>query len=70
MIAVFPEESLSFDESVMAVFREFIGHVFDHVPGKTISVGRLLDRAAAQAEIGLRRDEDLLAIRRSGATSA
>ena len=38
-------------EAAVAQLRTFIAHVFDHVPGKEIATGRLLDRAAAEAHI-------------------
>ena len=42
ILAALPGESPVLDDSLLETFREFITHVFDHVPGKTIGVGRLL----------------------------
>jgi inorganic pyrophosphatase len=38
-------------DEVVETLRDFILNVFDHVPGKQISVGRTLNRAAAMAHI-------------------
>lgn len=56
ILANLPGEPYPFDERVMAVFREFITHVFDHIPGKQIAVGRFLAKDAAEAHIRARQD--------------
>lgn len=38
-------------ESATVQLRAFIAHVFDHVPGKAIATGRLLDATAAEHHI-------------------
>jgi len=57
ILARLPEEWPQIDESVEATFREFISHVFDHVPGKRILVGRLLGKDAAERHIRACQDE-------------
>jgi len=57
ILARLPGEWPQIDESVEATFREFISHVFAHVPGKRILVGRLLGRDAAERHIRACQDE-------------
>lgn len=47
ILAVLDGESSTITNSVSERLREFVLHVFDHVPGKNISVGRLYDAAEA-----------------------
>ena len=51
VLAALPGEAPELDQAMMNTFREFILHVFDHVPGKEIAVGRLLPRKEAEARI-------------------
>jgi inorganic pyrophosphatase len=37
------------DDAAVTALRGFIANVFAHVPGKTMDIGRLLDRQAAEA---------------------
>lgn len=48
VIAVPAGEHATVSTADEATLRDFVRTVFAHVPGKTMSVGRLLDRAAAQ----------------------
>lgn len=57
IIAYLPGEFIPFDGQVMATFQEFITHVFDHIPGKKISVGRFLGKEIAETHIRARVDE-------------
>ncbi|MCC6492761.1 MAG: inorganic diphosphatase [Pirellulales bacterium] len=47
VLAVLPDEPAEIGPGVVDRLRSFIRHVFDHVPGKQIGVGRLLDRQHA-----------------------
>lgn len=49
VLAVLSGGEAGLDEAVVAALRNFIAGVFAHVPGKRMHVGRLLDRAAAEA---------------------
>lgn len=49
VLAALPGESPALDEAMLARLRRFIASVFAHVPGKVMTVGRLLDRQAAEA---------------------
>ncbi len=53
VLAVLPGEAPELDSAMMETFREFTSHVFDHIPGKEIALGRLLPREAAEAQIRL-----------------
>ena len=53
ILAALPGETSEIDQAMMNIFREFISHVFDHIPGKEIAVGKLLPRDAAEAQIRL-----------------
>ena len=56
VLAALPGEAPEIDQAMMDTFQEFTLHVFDHIPGKEITVGRLLPREAAEAHIGLHSD--------------
>ena len=51
ILATVPGEAPEISSSVVDTLRKFISHVFEHVPGKQMSTGRLLSKAAAQAHI-------------------
>lgn len=44
-------EDATVSESVREELSEFVGHVFDHIGGKQIRVGRFLGRAEADAHL-------------------
>ena len=56
ILAILPDESPALDERLLETFRDFISHIFDHVPGKRIDVGRLLPAEAAIRRIEECRD--------------
>jgi inorganic pyrophosphatase len=47
ILAVLPDERHPLDATVEQMLRDFILHVFDHLPGKRIEVGRMLPVRAA-----------------------
>lgn len=49
LLAVPAGEPAIVDEATVAALRQFAASVFAHVPGKRMTTGRLLDRAAAEA---------------------
>jgi inorganic pyrophosphatase len=49
VLAALPGTSRPLDEATLAKLTAFIAAVFAHVPGKKMSIGRLLDRQAADA---------------------
>jgi inorganic pyrophosphatase len=49
VLAALPGSGSALDEATLAKLRNFIAGVFAHVPGKTMTIGRLLDRQAAEA---------------------
>ncbi len=49
VLAIVPGEAAPSAEQALPAIRAFIGNVFAHVPGKTMKIGRLLDRQAAEA---------------------
>ncbi|MDP3985593.1 MAG: inorganic diphosphatase [bacterium] len=51
ILAVLPGETALIDDSVKNKFRDFTAHVFEHIPGKTIRIGRFLDKEAAETLI-------------------
>jgi len=51
------DEYPTITEEVQARFTEFVCHVFDHVGGKRISVGRFLDKQAAELHIQAHLDQ-------------
>lgn len=51
VLAVLPGERLLIDDATEHRLRDFLAHVFDHLPEKRISVGRLLGKAEAEALI-------------------
>ncbi len=51
ILATVPGEAPEISSSVVDTLHQFISHVFEHVPGKRITIGRLLSKAAAQAHI-------------------
>jgi hypothetical protein len=44
-------ETASVTESVRNALTEFVAHVFDHIPGKSIRAGAFLDATAARRHI-------------------
>lgn len=57
VLAALPGEAPEMNSALMDTFREFTSHVFDHIPGKEIEVGRLLPREAAEAQVRLWSDK-------------
>jgi inorganic pyrophosphatase len=53
VLAVPGDDQGSLTEDAEPVLRDFIAHVFDHVPGKVISTGRLLARSDAENLVAL-----------------
>lgn len=51
VLAILPGEVVEIDESVKEKLREFITHVFDHLPDKKVRAGNFLDLASALALI-------------------
>lgn len=51
ILAVLPGARLQGPDVVAALIQSFATQVFAHIPGKVVQVGRLLDRAAAEAFI-------------------
>ena len=49
VLVALPGSSPVLDETVLARLKSFIAGVFAHVPGKTMTIGSLLDRRAAEA---------------------
>ena len=47
ILAGIPGERPRIDENTRRLLREFVSHVFDHIPGKKIIPGAFHDRAAA-----------------------
>jgi len=47
VLAVIRGEKVRFDETLRNVLSEFVSHVFDHVPGKTIQAGRFRGKVVA-----------------------
>lgn len=56
VLAILPGGDARLDAPVVAALKAFIAGVFAHVPGKRMTVGRLLDRQAAEAYLGQCRD--------------
>ena len=48
VLAVIPDEPVELDDGVEGKLREFISHVFDHIPGKKVRAGNFLGRDAAR----------------------
>lgn len=44
VLAILPSEKVEIDDSVKEKLRDFISHVFDHLPNKKVRVGNFLDR--------------------------
>ena len=51
ILARLADETPAITEEMKATFREFITHVFDHIPGKRIAVGQFLSKEAAESHI-------------------
>ena len=51
ILATVPGETPEIGSSVVDTLHQFISHVFEHIPGKRMPIGRLLSTAAAQAHI-------------------
>lgn len=49
LIAVPTGETATIDDALVAAIRDFAAHVFSHVPGKRMEIGRLLGRKEAEA---------------------
>ena len=51
ILATVPGETPEIGSSVVDTLQNFISHVFEHIPGKQMTTGRLLSKAVAQAHI-------------------
>lgn len=51
ILAVLPGEKMELTNKIQGEFREFIVHVFDHLPGKQVIVGRFLGKKDAMTLI-------------------
>lgn len=56
LLAVPTGESAMIDDATVATLRHFATNVFSHVAGKQMTIGRLLDREAAEAYLQQGRD--------------
>ena len=56
MLAILPDEKAEIDDSVKEKLREFVLHVFDHLPNKKVRVGNFLDKDATLEYIEKRKD--------------
>jgi inorganic pyrophosphatase len=56
VLAVTPGEQRILDEETMVTLTEFVSHVFDHIPGKSIKAGKFLGVQTALAHISSHRD--------------
>jgi len=51
VLAVFPDEKIEIDDMKKEQLREFVSHVFDHLPNKKVRVGNFLDQNSALQHI-------------------
>lgn len=51
VLAKLPNEDITVDEVTQKTLTGFISHVFDHLPGKVVRVGKFLDKESAEAYI-------------------
>jgi len=58
VLAVLSGETREVDAATQATLTEFVSHVFDHVPRKSIAVGRFLDAQAASDQVARHHDSD------------
>ena len=58
VLAVPVGQDFQVDSAVQGKLSEFVSHVFDHIEGKEIRVGRFLPAEEAQPYIDLHRDDD------------
>ncbi len=56
VLAIIPGEGELLDSGTKRLLTEFVTHVFDHIPGNKITVGRFLDKEAALAYISDHQD--------------
>ena len=56
VLAVLPGETPLFNDDTKHALTQFVAHVFDHIPSKSIAVGEFRDRQAAEAFIDGHRD--------------
>jgi inorganic pyrophosphatase len=56
VLAVIPDEKRIVTKDVECALRDFVTHVFDHIPGKTIRVGEFRSREDAIEYISSHRD--------------
>lgn len=47
MLAIFPDEKIKIDNKIKDSLREFVLHVFDHLPNKKVRVGNFLSQDEA-----------------------
>lgn len=57
VLAALPGEDMRVDATVQAELTDFVAHVFDHVEGKGIAVGRFLGQEEAVAHISAHTDK-------------
>ncbi len=57
ILAAMPGESPTISEETRSLMKEFCEHVFDHLPGRNLIVGRFLDAKSAQALLEKSRDQ-------------
>ena len=56
VLAILPGEKAEIDENIKKKLREFVLHVFDHLPNKKVRVGNYLDKDATLEYIEKRKD--------------
>jgi inorganic pyrophosphatase len=59
VLARLSEEEIDISEEIKSKLREFVLHVFDHGIGKTVKVGRFLNREDAEKYINQCRNEKM-----------
>ena len=57
VLAIIPDEKVEIDETVKEKLRDFVPHVFDHLPNKKVRVGSFLGRDKALQYIKKCKDE-------------
>jgi len=56
VLAVLPGEKQELSSEIKHTLREFVGHVFDHIAGKKIQIGKFLGSEAAMEHVARHRD--------------
>lgn len=57
VLAILSSEEIEIDDRVKKKLRDFVSHVFDHLPNKKVRVGNFLDVDSALQYIKKRKDE-------------